>query len=208
MDDLSFWHEQINLIVGAIVAGVIGVITLFFKKLPNIITQKQRRTIILHDWTKANMINAIIQDLVDDIGCILGHVIQYHNHGPIKMTVLYEALGHHCFSCENPCDHKKKRRRLINEWQNRPILPAWLNKVALKTLEKNGLVNDILRTDMDEITQGIWEEANIHRFKECLIKVKSDGFITIGLSFCNNFEMSSVVDAKIMAAVNQLYKLS
>jgi hypothetical protein len=208
MDNSNFFQEQINLFIGALVAGIISAITLFFKKLPHIVSQKSRRSIIMYDWSKANMINAIIQDTVDDVGCIYGHVIQYHNHGPIKMTVLYEATGHPCQSCLHQCGNAFKIERLQKEWINRPILPFWLNHMALKTLEKNGLVNLLLYDKLDDLHKEIWNNANIYSYREILVSTKSDGFITLGLSFCERFKEIQNVDAKMISAANQLHKLS
>jgi hypothetical protein len=207
MDDWTFLREQINLIIGAIVAGIIGAITLFFKRLPSIVSQKRKKANIMFDWSKSNMINAIIQDLVDELGCIYGHVVQYHNHGPIKMTVLYEAVGHPCSSCVKQCSNHFKIKRLQPEWINRPILPWWLNRVALKTLEKDGSVNKVYADELDEIHKEIWYSVNIYCYKEVLLRVKSDGFITLGLSFCERFKQVPAVNAKILGAANKLHKL-
>jgi hypothetical protein len=203
----NFVREQATLIIGAIVAGIISAITVYFKRLPSVIRHKTRKAKILFDWTRSNMVNAIIQDLVDDVGCIYGHIINYHNHGPIKMTVLHEVIGHPCAKCMRHCLNKTKIRRLQGEWIERPIQPFWLTRVALKTLSDDGMVNKITYDELNDIHKEIWDAVNIYSHKEILLKTHADGFITLALSFCERFQDVPTVDPKMMAAANRLQKL-
>ena len=192
--------------LSALIALVGSLIIIFFRNLPRLISQKTKQKVILHDWKKDSKIFASIQDDVDKCGAIYSHVIQYHNHGPKKMSVLIESTGKPCKDCITKCSNQGTIRRLKEEWDDRPIDPFWLTRMALKTLELDGRVNHVNYDDLDTIHKEIWSDVNIYQFREILVKVKNDGFITLSFSFCSRFTEVGNVDAILTNLANRIYK--
>jgi hypothetical protein len=206
-EKFTVFQDYINAIIAAVVAGVISLITLFFKNLPSLIKQRTRRTNLIYDWSKASKINAMIQDVVQETGATYSHIIKYHNGGPRKMSVIYEAMGSPCATCISPCSNRQNIKRLQDDWQDRLILPFWLNNMALKTLNNIGSVNTVEYSEVDETHKMIWKEINAGLFKEILVKAHSDSFITFSLTFCTRFKDIDGVDSKLMTIANRLSHL-
>ena len=197
---------KLNEGLAVLIATILTSIILFFKKLPGLIQHKTKAKVILHDWKKDSKVFGYIQDDVDRCGAIYSHVIQYHNHGPKKMSVLIESIGKPCTNCISKCRNVASIRRLQEEWIERPIASFWLDRMALKTLELDGRVNHVNYDELDNLHKEIWNDVNINQFREILVKVKNDGFITLSFSFCSRFTEAENIDARLTNLANRIYK--
>jgi len=208
MEWMKFFQEQINVIVGAGLAAVGTAIAVFFKKIPNLIRYNYRKNNILIELKKRSKAISITQDLVDDLGAIYGHGILYHNHGPQKLTVIYEVIGHPCKVCVKQCKNYNDIQRLQEYWVDRPIHGYWLNNLCLKTLKLNGKINTATYRDADKFQKQIWDQVGTNTVKEILVRVNdSNSFTTLVVSFCKRFERFEGVDVKMINISNQLKKL-
>jgi hypothetical protein len=175
------------------------------RKLPKKVMRRAERKLIIRDLEKHAKAFSITQDLVDDVGCVYGWAVLYHNHGPEKFTIIYECLGHACHTCINKCNFSRSRKRVQAEWINRPIHKFWLERLALRTLKINGKVNTCEYDDCDDFQKEIFSSLGISFVKEVFIKTKSNSeFITLCLGFCERFQKQSNVDAKMMGAANRI----
>jgi len=194
--------------------GLAEILAVFFmalvvalRKLPGKIKRKKDRKLIIHDLEKHARAFSETQDLVDETQAVYGWGILYHNHGPEKLTVMFECLGHACNNCQHPCSFQNKRKRIQSSWINRPIHKFWLENLALKTLKLNGKVNTVRHDEASDFQQEIFDNIGVHTVKEVFIKTKtSHEFITVCFAYCENYEHNALTDPALMGLANKLYR--
>lgn len=213
MDWISFFQEEANKFIAALVAAILSLLVAFFKRIPKFIGIKHTRLDEITVINKGSEINNIANDLSDYSGAIYIHIVRYHNGGkrnknkPVywdKMTVDWEEIGRSCEMCITACRNRLEIKRVQKEWQGIPITDNWRHKVMDRTRMLSGEIHTVHKAELNKVHQSIFNRLGIGCYKEVYIKEKKDGMYTLGLSFCDRFINYQQAEGMIYLAAKQL----
>lgn len=213
MEWYKLFEEHLNKAVAALLAMLFLSLIGLLKKVPKYLREKisESRNI------KALEIGGAISDEVDRIqsisSAIYNHIIFYHDgEGDLKkdkdihMTIKWERTGHVCDDCMEECPLKTRIPKLKPHWNNEEVTDEW-REVIRETVHLKGKVNSNYIKDVSEDIQDIWKESSIFTYKEFLIKHKSFGFYTLGLSYCKRLEDIDIPEGTINKSINKIKEL-
>ena len=213
MEWYKLFEEQISKGLGALIGIVIATAIVFFRKLPKYIIEKISESRNVRALAIGSSINDELYTISENSYAMYNHIILYHNgKGNIKkdkeihMTVKWERIGHTCDGCMSDCSFKGKIPRIKKDWKNQEVSPQWRKLVERTVNLKHELINSNF-DDMEDEVKDIWEKAKIFAYKEILIKHKSFGFYTLGLSYCQRFKDVNIPEGIIKKSVNKLKEL-
>jgi hypothetical protein len=208
--------------------GIIAGLVFLFTSLIYFLKKMRLRERILHHYRKnkqlaglreGSEINNIIAKLKNS-GATYITIIRYHNGGPYKMSVEWEALGDPCTTCVHQCAVYGKLKPLQKDWQGIKVNNVWA-EIIEKTISLDGKLNtkDMAWFDSDDVVdnhsqldidfnKNIWKAYGIDTFKEVLLSHKSGKqTMTLGLSFCARFSDYHGADIKMEMARRRLKEL-
>ena len=225
---MDFWQTLGAKVLAKVDEGLVAFLLListaviaFIKRIPAKVIHEYRRRKQLVDIAKGSEINNIIRKL-KVTGALFIHIIKYHNGGPYKMTVEWEAVGDPCHYCKHQCTHFKngKVQPLQKHWVNQRVSNVWAHIIG-KTLHLNGGLNTFTIGDFDKLVEdpekhveaaeienhkAIFRSANIEVFKENLLIMSGKDSYTLGLSYCPQAVITEENDIDQLMAARLLKK--
>jgi hypothetical protein len=204
------FEKHVNELIAGLIAAFVAWFTLILRKLPDYLLEVRQK----REFDKLGKLDVLLDEIVDDVGAIYGHVIKYHNGGEELavgnnwlMSVVWESVGKPCHDCGDRCAFAKKHKRLQSEWQKEPISSEWFKIVQKSYLEREKChATSIDDKNLGEVQRQIFKRSNIHTYMEVFIKSRKMEFFTLGLSFCDKHEGLKSCGAVIITA-RQLNKL-
>ena len=212
----------------AVIVVVSSVVLTLVKRLPTkairALLHTYRRGQQLNSFKKGSNINNIIRKLLATKALSI-FIIRYHNGGPFKLTVEWEAVGSACGDCSDQCEigRHAKVTSVQKDWQGEKITNLWNELVVSETVAMDYKINTVSMSDFDAaaadpkssitseevaMTKLIWKESGIWTMKETLIALKSNKEVwTLAMTFCHKHKHIEESDLAMTLAARRLRKL-